>query len=359
MSGHRSSFPNLESERFLVAGGSLVNSQVGPRPKLDNYQLSQISDGLVDCLREESANMYRAPSLMLSINHRNRLSSNYHEEADHIVPYCSDGFVNKMMIGHFLPFENDHIFLDEPESGNQGPSIPPVIQTRRDYPLGATASKGLAASMVHSSSEHDMIARPIETGSIHESLVVPKINRISNQLTTTVTFGGSKNPALVSKFQNEFGIVKTHITIKSNFQNFGNFETPKMDRSVCLASPLDCPSKNKIFFPDLSVHYSQKNSQQQQLMQTQPPVMHRAAPNPVNVTPPMSRDCWVSVEGGSMTPPRGQSPAGPSGSVLKNFLVNFFTDTPFSESMCLFTPVESMILGSLFSRKYEQDFTRR
>lgn len=54
-----------------------------------------------------------------------------------------------------------------------------------------------------------------------------------------------------------------------------------------------------------------------------------------------------------------QTSTPPFGLMLKNFLVRFFTNNPFTEINCLFSDEESEILKSVFARKYETIFDKK
>ena len=205
---------------------------------------------------------------------------------------------SQIKVNNYFESLSDHIFLDDVPNmpTEEDPFMPVVLKMGAN---GPRKSQSLFLSGINLASQKVVQKKQNCNESIHESLIVPKLNR-----------------------ERAFsGFLDT---------NDGSLCSPEQDYSNTFCkilslngfSPLNQNCEKKSLFELISVS---------------PDVLLelRNVPKHQNM---------FSLKKLQVEP------------ALKSFLVHFFTNRPFGESNCVFNDPETRILGSLFSRKYERDF---
>lgn len=289
---------NLEPDRLQQNPQSILNSLIGSFFKNDNQYRSNLSENInLSLLPDETMNLVRVQSITSSQLNLNKSHPFKDDEFDDKVRRV---FSNPSQIKVNNYFENlsDHIFLDDaPNTPTEEDSFMPVV-----LKMAANSSRNsqsLFLSGINLASQKMVQKEQNCKESIHESLIVPKLNRES-------AFSGFLNT------------------------NEGSFCSPEQDYSNTFCNILSLSG-----FSQLNQNCEKKSLFE--LVSAGPDVLLelRNVANHQNLLSPKK----LQVD-----------------SALKSFLVRFFTNSAFSESNCVFSDPETRILGSIFSRKYERDF---
>ena len=344
MSVQRSTLPPVENDRFAPQN-SLFNSLIGSRLKFDNLQLSEMSLREPEVANDESPHQGPPPSLIFSYNGRNNPSifkDNYTEQR--MISPVNDHQSTPFSFGKVFPNISDHIILEDFPLNDISEPPSPINAPHLTDPSGNPhATQGLFGTLLHSTSDVDGNQEHFGVNSIHESLVLPRFQRAPSHFHKLGSFLGPKSDNL-KPISNDISTnpslpnhkSRNNCLIPQNNENRLTFKSINEPPLCSCPATLDTQTR----FP-LSPS-SPKNLTDNQAVKSQTVHVTSSSPSqPPNPPLPILSHS---------TPLPDTSPIH---SPLRSFLIRFFTDTPFVPANCDFSPSESLILSSIFSRKYE------
>lgn len=364
MSAQRSTVPNADWERVEVPAVSLVDSLANSRFRFDNLQTSLFSEIFAEARKEESVIDRCPPSLLDSVYPQQKRVERQLALASESKPSTLPTAPKSPSIcfGNYLQNTSDHFLIDEVmlpvpaghcrNTFDQQP--PPLTMT------GGQVAPGLSCTVIKSSSESDIQVQPLETGSIHASLVIPRFNKMEEQS----FFNRSSVPQWFCQpaERRDQNLLQTNFPFKdkANLSDLQRSETRSLLKSLLEEIKSRNPESphnsqlQSVPLPSLSATVNPQLAPNATASPALTSLPKPASPAPLS-TAPMSRRAANSLKQLAKTEITASSKPQPNliGTALKEFLTRFFTDEPFTEAHCVFTPPECQILASIFSRKYE------
>lgn len=347
MSVQRSNLPNVDSERYAPPT-SMFNSLVGSRLKLDNLHLSEMSVHDPEVVQEESTNQGPPPSIIYSYTCRNGYSAAKDEADARLLPGSDKKEPAPFTFGQVFANISDHIILEDFQPGDLSEAVSPIPQPNQTDPVGnPSVFQGLFGTLLRSGSDPEAVAEPPGGNSIHESLVLPRFQRAALPFHKLGSFLGPKSDNL--KPLGGDGIANPVTSPSKSRQT--SLSTQHNENKASFKSAADQDSRGHPGSSD-----AQSRSPLCPSSPTLPTDRHLNKTHNLNLHPIAASPCSNHLSLSTPLPDttKDATPA-PAPSGLREFLVRFFTDAPFTPAHCDFSAAESLILSSIFSRKYECD----
>ena len=359
--------PSNDFEKTQLKKGILLESLVLNRFKGEGLHRSALSDLPSSFNQEEPACLFGPISInssclfpkrefQLKLEESDILEKNeYFPEQD--VPFFSHFFQER---------PEDHILLDEEAHFAEEPL--PLGNLGENFSflnLGKESRQFLYDSYV-SNTETFQLRTPFKEDNLHSSLIVAQPKKLSN-------FSPSQNlnqkDPLDNPTQSENIIANNIQTSAEKLWNFDrsilklkNEISPgipiiqfKLKNQEPLLIKTNKSKKGECEFDENQVNQDKQSPKhdypirQNELFEQKIDQKRHSLKKPA--TPKLSNTSDSSLENNSL-------PENYKFTNLETFLIHFFTDDVLNESMCNFSETESMILSSLFSRKYEIDLKK-
>jgi hypothetical protein len=249
--------------------------------------------------------------------------------------------------GQVFPNISDHIILEDFAAGDISEFVSPITNhVVHDPTANPHVTQGIFGTLLNSTSDVEVTPELLGGSSVHESLVLPRFQRAATNFQKLGSFLGPKCDNLKPS-GNELSTNSANAATKTRPSSLAvaNNENRTTFKSIGDQSLRTRPCPPEVNSRSSLSPSSPKNPAENQVVCSNTAQLPPTAP-----TPPTYRGAGLS----SSTPlPEPLPDTSLISSSLRNFLVRFFADTPFSAVHCTFTPSESLILSSIFSRKYE------